>query len=190
MRLEDGSKVIGEHAVDARNSTKGGAITEAFLMGDPVLNPRAYEAVQNADYIIIGPGDLYTSIVPNLLVPGLCEAIANASARVIFITNIMTKHGETDDFGVREFVRVIENHLGRGEIDIVVANSAVIEDKLLRKYYRWEKKRPVLIGDVQDYVDESFKLVERDLVSETDYVRHHPQKLGAVMRDIVEGWVK
>lgn len=190
VELEDGREIIGEHAVDARNSREGGAIVRSFLTGNPILNPRAFEAIQNADYIIIGPGDLYTSLVPNLLIPGLCEAIRNSSARVIYITNIMTKHGETDNFNVHEFVDVIESYVGKNEIDIVVANSGIIEEDLLKKYFETEKKSPVMIGDIAGFSHENYKIVERDLVNDTDFVRHHPLKLGAVMRDIVEGWVK
>lgn len=142
-----------------------------------MINPRAFEAIQNADYIVIGPGDLYTSIVPNLLVPGICEAIAASSARVIYICNIMTKHGETDDFSVQDFVRVVESYIGSGVIDSVVVNNGWIDEGLLEKYWSEEKKRPVKITDVSTFVNKSYKIIERDLVNDQDYIRHHPDKL-------------
>lgn len=96
--LEDGTKIIGETNIDVPKHNANLEIREAFLVGGGKLNPHAREVLINSDYIIVGPGDLYTSIVPNLLATGMREAIQKSKAKMIYICNIMTKHGETNNF--------------------------------------------------------------------------------------------
>lgn len=109
--LEDGTQIIGETNVDIPKHDGNLKIVRAHLIGENSLNPKAREAIENSDYIIIGPGDLYTSIIPNLLVNGMREALTNTKATIIYICNIMTKHGETNGFGAIEFVDVLESYI-------------------------------------------------------------------------------
>ena len=108
VTLANGQQVIGETHIDLPTHDANIPIREAFLLGGGQLNPRAREAIENSDYVIIGPGDLYTSIVPNLLCVGMVEALRATRAKIVYVCNIMTKHGETDHFTVEDFVRVIE----------------------------------------------------------------------------------
>lgn len=98
VTLENGEQVIGETNIDVPKHNGNLAIRDAFLIGGGKLNPRAREAIENSDYIIIGPGDLYTSIIPNLLTIGMKEALEHSNAKILYICNIMTKHGETNNF--------------------------------------------------------------------------------------------
>lgn len=111
--LENGERIMGETNIDIPKHDGNLAITDAFLIGGGGINPRAREVLRNSDYIIIGPGDLYTSIVPNLLSVGVKEAIHYSKAKIIYICNIMTKHGETNNFEVEDFVNVIEKYIGK-----------------------------------------------------------------------------
>ena len=127
-------EVITETHIDVPRHDTTIPIRDAFLLGGGRINPRAREAIENSDYVIIGPGDLYTSIIPNLLSEGMVDALRNTSARIIYVCNIMTKHGETDGFCVEDFVRVLEHYLGEGAIDFLLVNNGELRSSLVRKY--------------------------------------------------------
>lgn len=189
VTLENGESIIGETDIDIPKHDASIPIRDAFLLGGGRLNPRAREAIENSDYVIIGPGDLYTSIIPNLLCTGMVDALRHAQAKIIYICNVMTKHGETDGFCVDDFVRVLEQHLGEGRIDYLLVNSGELRDDLLDKY-RAEGKTPVRLHDRARLVSKGIKIIERDLASETDYIRHDPRKLAQTIEDFASGWIK
>ena len=189
VTLENGDQIVGETHIDIPKHDATIPIRDAFLLGGGCLNPRAKEAIENSDYVIIGPGDLYTSIVPNLLCTGMVDAIRNAKAKIIYVCNVMTKHGETDGFCVEDFVRVLEQYIGAGRIDYVLVNTGELRADLLIKYEA-EGKTPVRLRDRQTLVNKGIKLVERDFSSATDYIRHDPRKLARTIEDFASGWVK
>jgi uncharacterized cofD-like protein len=190
VTLENGETIIGETNIDVPKHDPNLAIKEAFLLGGGKLNPRAREAILYSDYIVIGPGDLYTSVVPNLLCEGMREAIAESDAKIVYVCNIMTKHGETDGYAVEDFITVVERYLGEGQIDYVLVNDAQIRPDLQEKYAQAEKKYPVWIGNSEALKKKGCRVVERDFVSEADYVRHDPKKLARVIEDFVRGWIQ
>jgi len=104
------------------------------LKPEAYANPKAVRAIENAELIIIGPGNLYCSIVPNLLVHGISEAISRSRATVVYNCNLMTKAGHTDGFGVAEFAGEIEKHIGAGRIDYVTYNDRIPAPELLERY--------------------------------------------------------
>ncbi len=187
--LENGERVVGETHIDIPSHDANIPIRDAFLLGGGRLNPRAREAIENSDYVIIGPGDLYTSIVPNLLCAGMADALRATRARIIYACNIMTKHGETDGFAVEDFVRVLEQHVGAGRLDYVLVNSGRLRPDLVEKY-KAEGKSPVVLREREVLTLKGIKIVERDFTSETDYIRHDPRKLARTVEDFARGWVK
>lgn len=189
ITLENGERIVGETDIDIPKHDPNIPIRDAFLLGGGRLNPRAREAIANSDFVIIGPGDLYTSIIPNLLCEGMVEAIRESPAKVIHVCNIMTKHGETDGFAVEDFLRVLEQHLGGGVIDYVLVNNGELRPQLLEKYEA-ENKQPVRLRDRGGLLGRGIKLVERDFLSETDYIRHNPRKLAQTIEDFASGWIK
>ncbi len=189
VTLENGERILGEEDIDVPKHDASIPIRDAFLLGGGRLNPRAKEAIENSDYVIVGPGDLYTSIIPNLLCSGMVEAIRSSSAKIIYVCNIMTKHGETDGFAVEDFVRVLEQHLGEGAIDYLLVNNGELRSSLLRKYEE-EGKIPVRLRNRELLVQKGIKIVERDFTSETDYIRHDPHKLSRTIEDFASGWIK
>ncbi|MDP2091316.1 MAG: YvcK family protein [Candidatus Gracilibacteria bacterium] len=188
--LDNGQEIFGETNIDCPAHNTDLCIKEAYLSPEVKVNPKAREVLENSDIIIIGPGDLYTSIVPNLLVKGVKKAIKNADAKVVYFCNIMTKNGETDGFEVENFVDVIEKYLGKGVLDYVVVNNGHISDEMEEKYKKEESKTPVKVKNIKDFKDKSYKIIERDLLNENDYVRHSPIKIAKVIEDMVEGWIK
>ncbi|MFC1638705.1 uridine diphosphate-N-acetylglucosamine-binding protein YvcK [Patescibacteria group bacterium] len=121
----------GEHEINDSAIADLGPLS---LVPEAYANPKAVAAIESADCIIIGPGNLYCSIVPNLLVRGIPEAIARSRASVVYNCNLMTKAGHTDGYSVADFIAEIERHIGEGRVDFVTYNSTVPPDELLSRY--------------------------------------------------------
>ncbi len=134
--LEDGAVIRGETEIDtrgARCSSPLSAIAEAYLEPETFACREAIQAIQRADVIILGPGDLYTSILPNLLVGGVADAIRDSETKKVYVCNLMTKHGETDGFTASRFVREILRYL-RGGLDRVILHDGALPTPLLEMY--------------------------------------------------------
>ena len=144
--------------------------------------PAAIEAIETADAIILGPGSLYTSIMPNLLVDGVARALRNSKAIKIYICNVMTQAGETDNYSASAHAKAILDHAGKGAIDYVLVNSAPIPQEFLKA-----NKATAVEVDEDKITALGMGLVKEDLVSETDAGRHDPDKLcKAVIKMIYE----
>ncbi len=130
----DGQTINSESAID--NSKNKFNIKKIWIEPEAKINAIAEYAIKNSDLIIIGPGDFYTSIIPNFLVEGVIEAIKNSSAKVMFIGPLFTKPGETYTFSANDFVRVIEDYIGKGRIDLIVFNDEKPSQKVMEEYER------------------------------------------------------
>lgn len=127
--------------------------------------PDALTAVTEADLILLGPGSLYTSILPNLLVPELRESIANSPAKKVFICNVMTQPGETDQYSVRDHVAAIEQHVDKEFIDYVIVNDEPITTELLREYLIEDAKAVSCeAADVDYLADGGYQLIIGDFL--------------------------
>jgi uncharacterized cofD-like protein len=158
--LMNGKLLKGEHRIDDQNP-KGVAVPiKTLKLSQSKANPKALQAIKNADVIVFGPGDLFTSILPNILVSGVAPAIISSSAKKVLITNIMTKFGQTDGFRVSDFVRVLESYL-RGKIDVVLANDKKPAMSILNKYGK-EKANFVEL-DLKN--TKELKVISLDLIS-------------------------
>jgi len=135
----------------------------------------ALQAIREADLIVLGPGSLYTSIVPNLLVAGVAEAIRRARATRVYIANIMTQPGETEGYSVADHVRAIYEHAGGHIFDWVVVNNQPISPRLLKRY-RAQGAQPVLV-DVAELQRLGVRSIFDHLVAEGDVVRHDAARL-------------
>lgn len=152
--------------------------------------PETLEAIGHADLITIGPGSLYTSIIPNLLVDDIVEAIAGSSAVKVYVSNIMTQPGETDGFSLEDHLSVLSEHSHGLGPDWVLVNSTSISEELRARY--------LADGSIQVGIDESAgrratriapasgnsRIIGRDLLSESGFVRHDPQKLARALLEI------
>ena len=136
-------------------------IVDAWLVGNPgTLNPRAKIALLEADTIIIGPGDLYTSIVPNLLCLGMREALSESRAKIIYVCNAMTKRGETTNMEVIDFIDTIERYIDPGKLDVVIVNNGHISDEIVTKYKAEENKKPLKIKNNVLFTDKHYTIIE------------------------------
>jgi uncharacterized cofD-like protein len=179
--MVDGEVVVGES-----NITKAGKqINRVFLdSSDASVPVSAVDAVLNADIILFGPGSLYTSIIPNLLLEQLTEAIKRSGAAKIYICNVMTQYGETDGYTASDHVKTILEHAGNVIEYAVINNRAVIQS--LKQQYATQKAFPV-IADSAKIRELGVIPIEADIICETDYVRHDQVKLPAVIIELVYG---
>lgn len=183
-QLGNGYLVVGETNIDIPKHDPNLKIEKVFLNPRIPANPKAIKAIKEADAIILGPGDLYSSIVPNLLVDGIPQAIKRSKAKKIYVCNIMTKYGETNNFTVEDFCKAIEKYLGRNVIDYVVVNTEKISQKSLKKYSE-EKAQPVELKDERFFKERKYNLIKASLLRKTKFLRHDPQKLAKILADII-----
>jgi uncharacterized cofD-like protein len=181
-RLEDGTVVRGEHNIDAPKYDPRLHIKEVWLEpSDCAPVPGVSLAIATADLIVLGPGDLYTSILPNLLVPGVAQAIAQAHAKKVFVCSLMTKFGETHGFRASDFVALIESHLGTS-LDFIICNTAVPVPEVLESYQA-EHAYPV---EVDLETDQSKRqIVSAQLLAPGIRARHDPSKLGLLLATLL-----
>lgn len=166
----NGDRITGESNIGHSPAP----IREVFLEPpDAAPHPDAIAAILEADLIVLGPGSLYTSVLPNLLVRGVLDAIRASSALRIYISNVATQHGETDSFTVHDHIAALEQHVGRGIFHYVVANSNVSPALPAG----WQSEPVRLTNDTQA----DPRIVEADVISEANRYRHDPQKLAATI---------
>ena len=143
----------------------------------------ALQAIQNAEVIVIGPGSLYTSILPNLLIEDLSAALARSSAPKIYICNVMTQPHETDHFTVFDHVNVIVEHSRPEVLSHVVANTGQIPQNILNKYSK-EEAYPVAV-DIAKIRSLGYTVIEANVIQTAETVRHNPRRLAKVILDVL-----
>jgi uncharacterized cofD-like protein len=177
--LVDGATIRGEDLIGHPETRDRPPIRRIYLDPQPAVTVRARKALERSDRIILGPGDLYTSILPNLLVRGVPEAIAESDAEVVYIVNLMTRAGETDGYRASDFVRVVAAHLGK-EPDTVLVHTAPHDPGRLPAY-AGEGAAPV-----EPDVDAIRSLIPRvitgNFATEEHFIRHDAEKVIAALR--------
>ena len=178
-KLYDGTLIKGETNIDIPKGPARAPIKKVWLEPRARIYKGAKEAILDADAIIIGPGDLYTSLIPNLLVFGVPEAIQKSQAKKIYICNLMTKFGETDGFGAENFVNEIEKYVGKNILDFVLRNTKKPSHNVLKRY----KKEGSEFVDFSGIVlsRSKFEYVLGDVILEGSLVRHDHKKLAKVL---------
>jgi uncharacterized cofD-like protein len=183
--LTDGTWLFGESAIDVPRGDQREKIKRTFLV--PHYNnsikvyPEVLKSIKEADLIILGPGDLYTSIIPNLLVPGVGEEIKNSPAELVYIVNIMSKFGETDNFLAWDFVEKIEEYLPR-QADRAIFNSQKPASDIIQRY---EEQKAYYVEPPPGEQREE-KIIKRDLLNVSGgVVRHDDAKLAQVIEKLL-----
>ena len=182
--LTDGSRIFGESAIDMPRGHQRETIRDVYLVphhSDSItVYPPVLEAIERADIIILGPGDLFTSIIPNLIVPGLREKLTEVAAPMYQVVNIMTKFGETNHFQACDFIATLEGFTGR-KITAAIVNGKKPDSRLL-SLYRQQKSDFVGLG----LPDTGCSVIIEDLLETSgDIIRHDPAKLAAVILKII-----
>jgi len=195
---ENGLVVNEEHFIDEPKHDGTLKIKRLYLEPAGEANPDAVRAIAEADYILIGPGDLFTSILPNILVKGIAETILNSKAKKIYTMNLMTKYGQTYNFSAQDHVSTLEQYLGGTKIDHVLINSSIFPAEILKLYEDLHefpvKNDLVASGDLkvgrQDLVtSEPAKKSSSDRIRRS-LIRHDPDKLAEEIMKIIKAKVK
>jgi len=198
-KLEDGRKIVGEWEIIKRKPRS--KILDLYLDSEANINPNVEKEIIDSDFIIICPGSLCTAIISTLLIKGMREAIKKSNAKLIYISNIMTQTGQTDNFTLSDHINFIEKYMDK-KINILVVNSTIPPDELLDEYKK-EDSYPVKI-DIENISKETNILFEDLLLSDVDFlfqnerpkgdnmhvgkhlIRHDPEKLSKVIEKIIK----
>jgi len=173
----NGKKVVGEYQLTKCASK----IVEVKYDKDINVNPKVIKAVNEADLIVFSSGSLLTSVVPHLIDKGLVNIINKAKAEKVYICNLFTQPGETDDFTVKDHIDYIEKYLGKGNLDVVIANNEIISSDLAEKYATEEQKDPVIL-DMHELVDSDIYVIQDKLFTiEDGWYRHDALKTGYLL---------
>ena len=176
--MEDGSIVEGEHNI-TESSKK---IKRVYYKNKVKVSKEVIKSIKESDAIILSMGSVYTSIIPNLLCQEVIDAIDESNAKIIYICNIMTQPGETDDFKVSDHIELLDSYLGKRKIDIVMTNSEKISKKIQKKYETMEQKDLVKVDDKNIKIEH----IKRPFVKiEDNVIRHDSIKVGLEIMNIL-----
>ncbi len=178
-RLENGREIRGETNIDVPKHDGWLKIKEVYLSPAGRANDKALKAVREADLIVIGPGDLYTSVVPNLLVKDIPRAIKKSKARKVYVCNLMTKFGETSGFRASDFLKAVENYLGAGTLDYFIVNAKKPSFSRLKKYS--EERADFVEYDKENFTGRRPTVLVGDFLRRHGFLRHDPGKLAKVL---------
>ncbi|RAV02737.1 YvcK family protein [Paenibacillus sp. YN15] len=182
--MQDGTIVEGESKIPL----VGGRIKRVFLEPENVEPlPEVLEAIRETDAILVGPGSLYTSILPNLIVPGVADALVESDAIKIFICNVMTQPGETDGYSVSDHLQAIHDHVGHHLFDYVIVNNGDIPPQVESKYA--EQGASAVELDLDEVKRRGYQVIADKLVLFRTYLRHDAERLSHHIYQLVESWM-
>lgn len=191
-RYENGMTVLGEHEIDEPKFDGRLHINKLYLKPRAIIFPESEKAIKNADLIVIGPGDLYTSLLANIVVEGITEALKKTKAKIVYVVNLMTKKGQTYGFSASDHIREMEKYLGR-KIDAALFNTGKFPQPILNKY-KQEGEYPV-----EDDLNKlsGYKIIKADFLGRQEVkrvsgdvlrrslIRHDPSKLAKVLVNLL-----
>ena len=197
VTLSDGTELSGEHEINTNEQVVSKGIQKVYLAPAAEANPVAVQKILEADLIVIGPGNHYCSIVPNLLVKGIPEALQQTKAKVVYNVNLVNKAGHTTGFTAERYAAEINRFIGANRIDYIILNTAVPEEHLVELYQ--QEGETVVVSDKHNHAGR-YQVVEVDILQQTKvvhqksaealgvrrtYIRHDTQKLAQVLIDIL-----
>ncbi|MEK7156908.1 MAG: gluconeogenesis factor YvcK family protein [Patescibacteria group bacterium] len=180
-RLEDGTEIVGETNIDVPKHDGALRITEVFLKPKAHIYEETDKAIREADIIVIGPGDLYSSLIPTLCVGGMQDALRASKAKKVAVCNLMTKWGETHGFACSDMIKELLQYSGLKKFDYVICNTGVMSPKLAEAYEE-EKKYPMKCDTaLEQYTG---KVIAGDFFSEADIARHDSGKIARIISEL------
>jgi uncharacterized cofD-like protein len=196
MKLKNKKVLNGENEINRNYEVEETGIEKYFLSPKPKPNKKALAAIKQADAIIIGPGNLYCSVLPNLLVKEISVAIKKSKAQVIFICNLFNKKGKTEKFGLDDYVKAVEKYIGKNRIDYVVYNAQKPPRELVEKYVK-KSEKPIYFNNKNSRKykvirakilgDKIYKFSKSDpMPSERSFIRHDSAKLAKTIMFILD----
>lgn len=183
--LEDGTVVESRDAIPERVGNSTSKISRMFINPTNCLPaPGVLEAIKQADAIVIGPGSLYTNVIPNLLVRGIAKAIKESKAMKIYISNIMTELGQTDDYTLSDHIKAIQSYLGENIIDYCIYDTGEIIPEFIHKYN--VKGADVVLADTHKAKQQGVKLIQRNMsIIDGDSIRHDSDIIASTIIQLI-----
>lgn len=183
--LEDGTVIENRNDIPEMVNKTNNKIGRVYISPTNTRPaPGVIEAIQEADAIVIGPGSLYTNVIPNLLVKGIAKAIKESSAIKVYVSNIMTEMGQTDEYKLSDHIKAIVDYVGKGIIDYCIYDTGEIIPEFIHKYN--EEGKDIVIPDTQKTKEYGIKLIQRNLSNiEDDKVRHDSDVIATTIIQLV-----
>lgn len=193
-RYENGHQVVGEHYIDEPRHSGKLKIVELETIPRARVYPPARQAIQAADLVVIGPGDLYTSLVCNLIIGGVPQALKKTQGQVVFVLNLMSRYGQTHGLTAADHLQILEKYVGRGIVDTVLVNNDLSFPKMILKKY--QEEHTFLVKD--DLSGSGCKIVRAALLSrqvnqksqadrlQRSMIRHDPDKLAKALLELIQ----
>lgn len=200
-RYDNGRQLLGEHQIDEPSvEFAERRIMELETIPEAAANPKAIDAILKADIIVFSPGDLYTSLLSNIVVKGIREALKKTKAKKVFIINLMTKYGQTNHFKASDFCFELSKYLGGTNPNYIIINKKMTLNKKISARYSEEKSEPV-IDDLSEHPENLFgtKIIRANFTNKEIFekakgdrlvrslVRHDPKKLAKAIMMIANG---
>lgn len=200
LRLSDGTVLSGENEINQSRELQSRGIGAFGFSGRVRAYGKAIDRVKRADMIVIGPGNLYCSLLPNLAIKDFAKAIRTSKADVVYVSNLTNKAGHTLGWDIDTYVREIERYIGKGRVDAVIWNAARIDPALVRKYERSEGKGALVGAGPFGKSDRTYRLVRADVVSRVlpqidrndriartrAFIRHDSERLARAIMFLLE----
>lgn len=184
--LNDGSRIVGKGALLNKLSEKNSKIEKLFLIPERCEPaPDVIRSIKEADVIIIGPGSLYMGILPILLIREIADSIKKSKANKIFVSNIMTEPGQTDNFSVSDYIHVIEEHIGKGLFDYCIVSDSDIMPEYIRRYNRDGSDLIDIDRNILKNMDMKLIIDDLSVADEINAIHHDPIKLAKSIIKIV-----
>lgn len=191
-RLRNGNVLEGENTITHSTLLQRVGIEKLYLSPPAKANPKAIEVIKEADLFVLAPGNLYSSLIPNLLVKDIPEAIVKSDARKVYVCNLVTRRGQTQGFRVHQFVEELERWAGRPLFDTVVYNSQRPSESLLKRY---KKQGDIVVFEKPQHMRKKLEFYGVPLLSkripvpekadalagQRSFIRHDPKKLASVL---------
>ena len=195
IELNNGEEIVGEKYLDHNKKVRKHGVKKVYLKPKISANKKVIEDIQKADLIILGPGDHYGSIIPNLLVKGVSKAICKSKAIVVYNCNLTNKKGQTEGFDVDKYAQEINKYLGGNRINFVVFPSSQPVKKMIKKYEEKEGKDSIVKLNKNLDIQRSYKIVRADVTQKVaikknkndfiantrSFIRHDSKKIAKVM---------
>lgn len=195
IEIGNGEIIVGEKYLDHNERIRKYGVKKVFLKPEIKANESVIEAIKNANLIILGPGDHYGSIIPNLLVSGITNAIQNSKATVVYNCNLTNKKGQTENFDVDKYAQEMNQYLDGDRINYVVCSSGQPKKDLIEKYEKKEGENSIVQFHKNSSMERSYRIVKADITTKTaiseknndamadtrSFIRHDSKKLAKVM---------
>ena len=185
VELKDGTVIKNKEIIEDIVNQKVSPITRVFVNPtNAIPAPGVIDAISDADAIVIGPGSLYMNVLPNLLIKGVAKAVKESKAIKVYVSNIMTEPGQTDDYSVDDHINTIYEHLGKGLIDFCICDTGDVTPEYIRRYNL--RGSDVLEQDFQKVKERGIQVIKKDLAKvDRGKIRHDPEILASTIVDLI-----